>query len=156
MAKCSRHFTQHACRALYSEKSRAFGQGFRRPHHFQLVQASDPLECRIAGIQRTSSKIQDEGTNALNVIYSIEILVFKVGAFSNTSWVFSWILSGDPCWIAPSVGVFKKELFSIIRPCAKSTFGIHDRTGLSYLTQLSVSVRKVNVHKVKYNVLEIL
>ena len=28
MAKRSRHFTQHACRALYSEKSRAFGQGF--------------------------------------------------------------------------------------------------------------------------------
>ena len=28
VAKRSRHFTQHACRALYSEKSRAFGQGF--------------------------------------------------------------------------------------------------------------------------------
>ena len=25
VAKRSRHFTQHACRALYSEKSRAFG-----------------------------------------------------------------------------------------------------------------------------------
>ena len=28
VAKRSRYFTQHACRALYSEKSRAFGQGF--------------------------------------------------------------------------------------------------------------------------------
>ena len=28
VAKRSRHFTQHTCRALYSEKSRAFGQGF--------------------------------------------------------------------------------------------------------------------------------
>ena len=28
VAKRSRLFTQHACRALYSEKSRAFGQGF--------------------------------------------------------------------------------------------------------------------------------
>ena len=30
VAKRSRHFTQYACRALYSEKSRAFGQGFRK------------------------------------------------------------------------------------------------------------------------------
>ena len=29
VAKRSRHFTQHACRALYSEKSKAFGQGFK-------------------------------------------------------------------------------------------------------------------------------
>ena len=29
MAKRSRHFTQHACRALYSEKSRASGQGLK-------------------------------------------------------------------------------------------------------------------------------
>ena len=29
VAKRSRHFTIHECRALYSEKSRAFGQGFR-------------------------------------------------------------------------------------------------------------------------------
>ena len=29
MAKRSRHFAQHACRALYSKKSRTFGQGFR-------------------------------------------------------------------------------------------------------------------------------
>ena len=29
VAKRSRHFTQHACRALYSEKSRAFGQSLR-------------------------------------------------------------------------------------------------------------------------------
>ena len=29
VAKRSRHFTQHACRTLYSEKSRAFGQGLR-------------------------------------------------------------------------------------------------------------------------------
>ena len=29
VTKRSRHFTQRACRVLYSEKSRAFGQGFR-------------------------------------------------------------------------------------------------------------------------------
>ena len=30
VAKRSRRFTQHACRALYSERSRAFGQGFKQ------------------------------------------------------------------------------------------------------------------------------
>ena len=29
VAKRPRHFTQHACQALYSEQSRAFGQGLR-------------------------------------------------------------------------------------------------------------------------------
>ena len=32
VAKRSRNFTQHACRALYSEKSRAFGQGLKQNH----------------------------------------------------------------------------------------------------------------------------
>ena len=51
----------------------------------------------------------------------------------------------------PSVGVFKKKLVSIIRPPVKSTFGIHDPTGLSYLTQLRVGLSKLNFHKFKYN-----
>ena len=52
--------------------------------------------------------------------------------------------------LAPSVGVFKKQLVSIIRPPVKSTFGIHDPTGLSYLTQLRVGLSKLNFHKFKY------
>ena len=39
VAKRSRHFTQHACRALYSEKSRAFGQGLSRENkHYETAQ----------------------------------------------------------------------------------------------------------------------
>ena len=53
--------------------------------------------------------------------------------------------------LAPSVGVFKKKFASIIRPPVKSTFGIHDPTGLSYLTQLRVGLSKLNFHKFKYN-----
>ena len=44
---------------------------------------------------------------------------------------------------APSVAVFKKKLLSIIRPPAKSVFGIHDPKGLSYLTQLRVGLSKL-------------
>ena len=53
--------------------------------------------------------------------------------------------------LAPSVGVFKKKLLSIIRPPVNSTFGILDPTGLSYLTQLRVGLSKLNFHKLKYN-----
>ena len=53
--------------------------------------------------------------------------------------------------LAPSVAVFKKRLSSIIRPPAKSVFGIHDPIGLSYLTQLRVGLSKLNFHKFKHN-----
>ena len=52
---------------------------------------------------------------------------------------------------APSVAVFKKKLLSIIRPPAKSVFGIHDPKGLSYLTQLRIGLSKLNFHKFKHN-----
>ena len=53
--------------------------------------------------------------------------------------------------LAPSVAVFKKKLLSIIRPPARSIFGIHDPIGLSYLTQLRVGLSKLNFHKFKNN-----
>ena len=46
--------------------------------------------------------------------------------------------------LAPSLPIFKTKLLSIIRPPAKSVFGIHDPSGLSYLTQ-------VNFHKFNHN-----
>ena len=53
--------------------------------------------------------------------------------------------------LEPSVSVFKKMLLSIIRPPAKSVFGIHNPIGLSYLTQLRVGLSKLNLHKFKRN-----
>ena len=53
--------------------------------------------------------------------------------------------------LAPSVAVFKKKLLSIIRPTAKSVFGIHDPLGLSYLSQLRVGLSKLNFHKFSHN-----
>ena len=53
--------------------------------------------------------------------------------------------------LAPSIAVFKKKLLSIIRPPAKSVYGIHDRKGLSHLTQLRVGLSKLNFHKFKHN-----
>ena len=52
--------------------------------------------------------------------------------------------------LAPSVAVFKKKLLSIIRPPAKSVYGIHDPKGLSHLTQLRVGFSKLNFHKFKH------
>ena len=53
--------------------------------------------------------------------------------------------------LAPSVTVFKKKLLSIIRPPAKSVFGIHDPMGLSHLTQLRVGLSKLNFHKFRHD-----
>ena len=53
--------------------------------------------------------------------------------------------------LALSVAVFKKKLLSIIRPPARSIFGVDDSTGLSYLTQLRVGLSKLNFHKLKHN-----
>ena len=40
---------------------------------------------------------------------------------------------------------------SIIRPPAKSVYGIHYPKGISYLTQLRVGLSKLNLHKFKHN-----
>ena len=53
--------------------------------------------------------------------------------------------------LAPSVAVFKTKLLSIIRPPAKPVFGIHDPTGLSYLSQIRVGLSRLNFHKFKHN-----
>ena len=53
--------------------------------------------------------------------------------------------------LAPSVAAFKKKLLAIIRPPAKSVFGIHDPIGLSHLTQLRVGLSKLNFHKFQHN-----
>ena len=47
---------------------------------------------------------------------------------------------------------FSKKLLSIIRPPAKSVFGIHDPMGLSHLTKLRVGLSKLNLHKFRHNV----
>ena len=53
--------------------------------------------------------------------------------------------------LAPSLSTFKTKLLTIIRPPAKSVFGIHDPLGLSYLTQLRVGLSKLNCHKFNHN-----
>ena len=53
--------------------------------------------------------------------------------------------------LSPSVTVFKKKLMSIIRPPAKSVFGIHDPMGLSHLTQLRMGLSKLNFHEFRHN-----
>ena len=47
--------------------------------------------------------------------------------------------------------MFKTKLLSIIRPPAKSIFGLHDPIDLSYLSQIRVGLSKLNCHKFKHN-----
>ena len=53
--------------------------------------------------------------------------------------------------LSPSVNVFKTKLLSLIRPPAKSVFGIHDPIDLSYLTQIRVGLSRLNFHKFMHN-----
>ena len=53
--------------------------------------------------------------------------------------------------LAPSVAIFKRKLLSIIRPHAKSVFGIHEPIGLSYLTQIRVGLSKLKFHEFRHN-----
>ena len=52
---------------------------------------------------------------------------------------------------ASSVAVFKKKLLSIIRPPAKSVFGIYDPVGFSYLTQNQSWSKQIKPHKFLHN-----
>ena len=53
--------------------------------------------------------------------------------------------------VSPSVNNFKKLLTSKIRPSGKSVFGIYDRKGIAYLTQLRVGLSQLNFHKFQHN-----
>ena len=55
---------------------------------------------------------------------------------------------------SPSLGTFKKNIISLIRPVPKSTFGIHDHLGIKYLFQLRVGLSSLRHHKINYNFLD--
>ena len=65
--------------------------------------------------------------------------------------ILEWNKLDPEIRLAPSVAVFKAKLLSIIRPPAKSVFGIYDPIGLSYLSQIRVGLSKLNFHKFKHN-----
>ena len=74
---------------------------------------------------------------------------FKLSFYPNC--LSEWNKLEPELRLAPSIAVFKKKIMSIIRPPAKSVYGIHDPKGLSYLTQLRVGLSKLNFHKFKHN-----
>ena len=74
---------------------------------------------------------------------------FKLSFYPNC--LSEWNKLEPELRLAPSIAVFKKKILSIIRPPAKSVYGIHDPKGLSYLTQLRVGLSKLNFHKFKHN-----
>ena len=61
-----------------------------------------------------------------------------------------WNELGPEIRLALSVVIFTRKLISKICPAAKSVFGIHNPTGLSYLTQLIVGLNKLSIHKFKH------
>ena len=52
---------------------------------------------------------------------------------------------------SPTIASFKAKLLVLIRPTAKSVYGIYEPVGLSYRTQLRVNLSKLNLHKFQHN-----
>ena len=74
---------------------------------------------------------------------------FQSGFYPNC--ISEWNKLDPEIRLAPSVAIFNKKLLSIIRPPAKSVFGIHDPLGLLYLTQIRVGLSKLNFLKFSHN-----
>ena len=55
---------------------------------------------------------------------------------------------------SPSLGYFKKNIVSLIRPVPNSIFGIHDPLGIKHLFQLRVGLSPLRQHKNKHNFLD--
>ena len=51
----------------------------------------------------------------------------------------------------PTIGSFKNHILSLIRPVAKSVFGIHDPKGIHNLFQLRVGLSSLKYHKRQHN-----
>ena len=90
-------------------------------------------------------------TNVMDVIGRIKARTDKFQCSLYPHCVSEWNKLDPEIRLAPYVAVFKKNVLSIIRPPAKSKFGIHDPIGLSYLTQLRVGLSKLNFHKFNHN-----
>ncbi len=65
--------------------------------------------------------------------------------------ISEWNKLNSEIRLASSVAIFKRKLLSIIRPHAKSVFGIHEPIGLLYLTQIRVGFSKLEFHKFRHN-----
>ena len=67
------------------------------------------------------------------------------------SCLMEWNKFSHLIWASPTVASFKSKLLVLIRPTAKSVYGIHDPVGLSYLTQLRVSLSRLKFHRFRHN-----
>ena len=74
---------------------------------------------------------------------------FKSSFYSNC--LLEWDRLDQDIRQSNSLAIFKRRLLSIIRPPAKSIFGIQNPRGLSILTRLRVGLSKLNFHKFKHN-----
>ncbi len=55
---------------------------------------------------------------------------------------------------APSITIFKKNVFDLIRPKPRPWFDIHDPIGLSFLFQLRVGLSPLRYHKKRHNFID--
>lgn len=112
-----------------------------------MIPFTTEITMMLAGNLRIVTPRKFEFRHSFSVVYSLFLpwLLFKPVAVNNQSlnWGLHLLLL-----------FFLKDLINNLPPplpLAKSVFRIHDPKGLSYPTQLSVGLSKLNFHKLKHN-----
>ena len=91
------------------------------------------------------------GSRSVNVLNEIRC---KSKNYSNSFYPDSikcWNNIGPELRNSPNLKSFKVSILSLIRPRAKSIFGIHDPVGIKWLYQLRVGLSPLYAHKLKHN-----
>ena len=94
------------------------------------------------------------GSRSSDVLHNISCRTSKFMNSFFPNVVRSWNNISDEERNSCSIEIFKKKLYSLIRPPKRETYGIHDPVGLKNIFRLSVGLSHLNFHKYKHNFLD--
>ena len=66
----------------------------------------------------------------------------------------TWNTLGGEFQCCASLGSFKRNILTLVRPIPKSTFDIHNPLGLKYIFQLRVGLSPLKCHKKRHNFID--
>ena len=124
-----------------------------------------PCKIRRAASQRLGSNKNEvkirEGFSLSNYIVCLSYIFAIIGQIRARTMSFGasfypnclseWNKLDSEIRQLPTLGMFKKKLFSLIHPLPQPVYSIQDPKGFAILTQLRVGLSKLNLHKFKHN-----
>ena len=106
----------------------------------------DYLENRLP-LFRGRSLRSDNDTNIQEIMCTTS--KYKNSFFPDA--IKSWNIIGPDVCSSQSLSLFKQNIFNLVRPPARSIYGIHDPVGVKYLFQLRVGLSPLKLHKKRHN-----